>query len=521
MEMYLIKSAACLAILLAFYKIFLETESMHTIKRFYLLLAVLASFGIPLLTFTYYIEAASSSSSAQVIEAILNPITQTTLATNGINWSAIMWTIYGLGALFFGIRFLLNLSKIIHKVLHNPKLKQRDFINVLLNSHVVPHTFFNYIFLNRSKFEKQEIPEEVLLHEQTHASQKHSIDILLIEILQVVFWFNPLIYLMKHSIKLNHEFLADQAVINHGVSLTTYQQLLLAFSSNAKEPQLANAINYSLIKKRFTVMKTKTSKNNVWIKSLVLLPLLAILIFSFSDKIPIDKPETVIDPIAQQKSASREEMAEYTKLAIHYNTMLKKSNDIVIKMKHVERMKYIYGIMSDKQRKDAESFPDFPKPPPPIAPILIEVIEMEAPISPSPTTKVPVVIELIEIEEPMSPPPPPIPANATPAQRAKYKAAIAKYAKKHPKSLTIVEKVDGELIELMEVPPPPPPEPVKHMKQMAKEGATFYYEGKKINSNEAIKIVQTNDGINIQIQDHISEKPIVKLSTKPIKLKKN
>src|SRR5690606_2204725 len=95
--------------------------------------------------------------------------------------------------------------------------------------------------------------------------------------------------------KLNHEFLADEAVINQGVEPSAYQQLLIAFSSNASkqvptEIGMASAINYSSIKKRFTVMKTHTSKRNIWLRSIVLLPLIAFSIYGFSERKKIIKP---------------------------------------------------------------------------------------------------------------------------------------------------------------------------------------------------------------------------------------
>lgn len=156
----------------------------------------------------------------------------------------------------------------------------------------VPHTFFNFIFLNKNKFENNQIPPEVLLHEQTHAKQKHSLDIIFIELLQVVFWFNPLVYWLKKEVKLNHEFLADQDVINQGVDTKTYQTILLQFSSNQQELALANAINYSSIKKRFTLMKTQTPKRTKWIRSVLLLPLLALLLYSFSSTKEVEKELT-------------------------------------------------------------------------------------------------------------------------------------------------------------------------------------------------------------------------------------
>src|SRR5690606_16202849 len=112
-------------------------------------------------------------------------------------WPFALWTIYGLGVLFFGVKFFRNLFSLIQKIRTNPKYRNSGFINVLLSETVIPHTFFSYIFLNKKQFEHDEIPPEVLLHEQTHALQKHSLDVIFVELLQIVFWFNPLFYFIK------------------------------------------------------------------------------------------------------------------------------------------------------------------------------------------------------------------------------------------------------------------------------------------------------------------------------------
>jgi len=287
MEMYLLKSGACLAILFVFYKLILENENMHQFKRFYLLGMLMASIGIPLITFISYVAVLETTSVNFTTIASEIKIEETTSVLDYL--PTILWTIYLIGVAFFSFRFIKNLSKILIKINQNQKVKFTDYINVLLTEKVIPHTFFSYIFLNKQKYDLQEIPSEVILHEQTHAKQKHSFDVLFIELLQIVFWFNPLLYFIKHSIKLNHEFLADQAVLSQGVDSSLYQNIILAFSSDASTPRMANSINYSFIKKRFTVMKTHTSKSRIWARSLLLLPLLAILIFSFSTKEIINK----------------------------------------------------------------------------------------------------------------------------------------------------------------------------------------------------------------------------------------
>ncbi|MFK5981919.1 MAG: M56 family metallopeptidase [Flavobacteriaceae bacterium] len=287
MELYLLKSGACLAVLFVFYKLILENENMHQFKRIYLLGMLVASFGIPLITFTTYVEILNNAS---INFTSINLESQTEETTSLLDYlPSILWTVYLIGVVFFSFRFIKNLSQILIRINQNQKVKFSDYINVLLTEKVIPHTFFSYIFLNKQKYDLQEIPSEVILHEQTHAKQKHSFDVLFIELLQIVFWFNPLLYFIKHSIKLNHEFLADQAVLNQGIDSSLYQNILLAFSSDASTPQMANSINYSFIKKRFTIMKTHTSKSKIWTRSLLLLPLLAILIYSFSTKETLNK----------------------------------------------------------------------------------------------------------------------------------------------------------------------------------------------------------------------------------------
>ena len=279
-----------------------------------------------------------------------------------------------------------------------------------------------------------------------------------IEIFQILFWFNPFIYLIKRSIKLNHEFLADQSVLNKGVKPSKYQQILLAFSSNAPEPQLANAINYSSIKKRFTIMKTQSSKQSLWIRSFILLPLLAILTFSFSNK----------QIVTNQQKATAKEITEYNQLAKKYNLM-SESGEFIVKKEEKERLNYLYSKMSLTQRKNAEPFPVFPPPPPPLAPTSPKVAQDD-------------VIDL--------PPPPPL-------------APITFSDEKVPSPL----------------PPPPPKSPLEHVKEMAGKGAKFFYNEKPIDSKRAIELLESNNNLNILTKHSDETDFVVHISSEPIEIK--
>ena len=356
MELYLIKSVTCLGIFFAFYKLFLERENMHTVKRFYLIGSVLAAFLIPFITFTEYIEAKTTYASVIQSEFVTEIPAQIEVAPNYLG--TILWCVYGLGVLFFSLKFGRNLYAMIQKIKKNPLFKSDNIFHVLLKTPTTPHTFFSYIFLNKRKFEAQEIPEEVLLHEQAHAKEFHSLDVILMELLQIVFWFNPFIYLFKHSIKLNHEFLADRAVLNEGVETANYQNILLAFSSNASAPELANSINYSFIKKRFTVMKTSTSKRAIWLKSLVLLPLLAVLIYGFSStEIAVKESATFSEETIEK--ATPQEIQQYNTLASFWNNRFEEDpTNRVMPLSELKKLETIYRSMTVAQKNDAQPFPD-------------------------------------------------------------------------------------------------------------------------------------------------------------------
>ena len=353
MEIYILKSAAILTVLFAFYKVFLENTSIHNFKRFYLFGSLLAAFLIPLITFTSYVEV--SPIIATYTEATPQ-VTHTEIEKTIKYWSIVLWTVYGMGVLFFGIKFFRNLFNLIQQIRKNPKYKNTPFINVLLNETVIPHTFFNYIFLNKKQFENREIPQEVIFHEETHARQKHSLDILFVALLQIVFWFNPLFYFIKKSIKLNHEFLADRAVLNAGAKISEYQKILLAFSSNAVTPSLAHSLNYSSIKKRFTVMKTHTSQRAIWLRCLLILPLLSVLIYGFSSKEIIQKSAEKTE-LANEK-ATDAEIAEYNKLAKKYNAVA--IEDRKIPLEDLNVLETIYRKMTDEQKANADAFPECP-----------------------------------------------------------------------------------------------------------------------------------------------------------------
>ncbi|WP_108424996.1 M56 family metallopeptidase [Flagellimonas amoyensis] len=364
MLVFLLKSTACLVIFLSFYKLVLEKESIHQFKRFFLLGALIASFLIPAVVFTEYVDVPEQIvlSASPIAGEIPSTATEQVVAEKSyFDWEIGLWLVYSIGVIGFGIRFLRNLTQIALRIRKNPKFKENFITRVLLRQSLPPHTFFNYIFLNQRQFEEKHIPQEVLLHEETHAKQRHSLDILFIEMAQVILWFNPIIYLFKSSIKLNHEFLADRAVINGNHDHSHYQNTILSYLSHGSFEQhqstgIANAINYSSIKKRFTVMKTNTSRKSFVLRSLLVLPLTALLLFGFSEKRQIEKWDPTEKVLTLDGNASPSDLKTYHELAKKYNAIPIEQR--IIPLEDLKELERIYRKMDETQKENALPFPE-------------------------------------------------------------------------------------------------------------------------------------------------------------------
>ncbi len=274
---YLIKSTLCLAVLFGFYKIVLESKAMHQFKRFYLLASLVFAFTIPLITFTYTTEVVAQQSIAPMTQEFIVPLSmkESVLEVSQVDYTnAILWSLYGLGVLIFGLRFGINLFRLKRKIDSAQTIEKREFTLALLSQSIIPHSFLKWIFLSRKQYEHQEIAPEVLAHEATHVREKHTFDILFIELLQIVFWFNPMVWLAKNSIKLNHEFLADQGALREQDDITKYQNILLSYASSTHHTALESPFNYSLTKKRIVMLSQSFSKKRVVLRALILVPVL-------------------------------------------------------------------------------------------------------------------------------------------------------------------------------------------------------------------------------------------------------
>ena len=218
MILYFIKTVLCSAILVGFYFLFLEKEKMHRFSRFYLLFSIVASFIIPAIIFKEEVVAENIfvKNVAPVIQNNLQPILQPSVSSISVEnnfIASLLIACYSLVVLILLIRFIKNLYAIIKIAKANKNITTQHATLVLVKEQQVSFSFLKYIFINKDAYENNDLETEVLQHELTHVTQKHSLDIIFIETLLLFAWVNPIFFLYKNAIKLNHEFLADEAVV--------------------------------------------------------------------------------------------------------------------------------------------------------------------------------------------------------------------------------------------------------------------------------------------------------------------
>ncbi|NDV59424.1 M56 family metallopeptidase [Bacteroides sp. 519] len=291
MIFYLIKMTLCALLLITIYFLFLEKEKMHRYKRFYLIGSLFLSLLIPFISLEF--TSIPFPVWDQYIPAIEMEINEETLSGAEVNVSTHVFEekkssvtikesifyVYIFIAIVLFLRYFYNIIQLLLLVSKNEVIRYKHAKLVLMNNKHLTFSFWKYIFIQKDQFYNKETKPEILSHELAHVYQKHTLDILLIELLTIVFWFNPVIYIYKRCIQLNHEFLADEQVIMQ-TNATDYQLMLLNEIKKNNNLKLASYFNYLVTKKRFIMMTKRTSLKTTLCKGSIGL-LAMLLVFGF------------------------------------------------------------------------------------------------------------------------------------------------------------------------------------------------------------------------------------------------
>ena len=283
---YILKSAFCLALFYLFYRLLLSKETFHRFNRVALLGLLVASCVVPLIQVGA--EGANEINrqflSLEEMLLMAEPMDEVgteTLAIPTWGWKEVLLLLYIIGIVFFLIRNLWSLGRMIGLIDGCRKEKMDD--GILLFTHrkeIAPFSWMKCIVLSEKDLD--EGGEAILTHERAHIANRHSWDLLLADVCVFFQWFNPAAWLLKQELQNIHEYEADEWVINQGIDAKKYQLLLIKKAVGTRLYSMANSLNHSSLKKRITMMIKK--KSNPWarLKYLYILPLAAASIAAFA-----------------------------------------------------------------------------------------------------------------------------------------------------------------------------------------------------------------------------------------------
>lgn len=243
------------------YKSVLADHKLFVFNRFFLLGTVVISLAIPFIQIDIVREnnpVIRTVNLYYIQEVIIGKAPQPSF-----NWYKIVAYGYIVITVFFIIRFILGILQIAHRIYKNKKKTVDNIHYILLDNKQIPYCFLNYIFVPGEDFLRKNIESEILQHEQAHLFQKHTLDIMFIQLVLAFAWFNPFFWLIKQSITANHEFLADEHTLRLSKDIQHYRKLIISKTMAPYHNQFASNFNFLLTKKRFIMMTKQTSKNKV------------------------------------------------------------------------------------------------------------------------------------------------------------------------------------------------------------------------------------------------------------------
>jgi len=286
---YLAEANISLLILLGFYKLILSRETNFSFQRYFMLMGILLSVSLPLIHFPTQQSAQVLSISNALPQLWLPEVVYTQNSTS-IS-SGILWWVYFSGAAVFATIFLFRIIKLVSALRSANITTYENFKIIESDLYKGTFSFFNFIFIGSSDFVSDTEKKQVIEHEQVHAIKYHSFDILLLNILSIMFWFNPFVWAYKKVFIQLHEFEADaRAVKNHDVN--TYCNLLARVALQSFGFSLANHFNNSLTVKRIAMIKSIKKKISGWklFLSITLFPCMFFLL-ACQDQIIAQQPK--------------------------------------------------------------------------------------------------------------------------------------------------------------------------------------------------------------------------------------
>lgn len=278
---YSIKVAICLAAFYLFYKLLLSRDTFHAFNRATLLLLMLLSLVLPFVNISVDEPTVAYDGMVQIEQLLAMGVVDDGPAPSGPTLIQVLFAIYIIGVALFLVGEICSLVRLHRLISGKYSVTTADGVKiVVIDDDVAPFSWFNNIVISRSDYESGR--SEILIHEKAHIARRHSLDIMLCNMLLIFQWFNPAAWLLRRELQNIHEYEADEAVIQSGADASEYQLLLIRKAVGERLFSMANNLNHNSLKKRITMMLIK--KSNPWNRAKILLtvPVAAIAVVAFA-----------------------------------------------------------------------------------------------------------------------------------------------------------------------------------------------------------------------------------------------
>lgn len=277
---YSLKVALCLVAFYLVYKLLLSRETFFGFNRAVLLGMAAVSLLLPLVHFTVEDAPAAAGGFVVVEDIVMQAVAEDAPAFT-VTVAQVCFLMYVAGVAFFLCREVWSLFSLRRMIRGGRHVSTDGGVNVVVVSgDVSPFSWMGNIVISEKDY--ADSPEYILVHERAHVAARHSVDILLCDLLIVFQWFNPAAWLLKAELQCVHEYEADSRVLASGVNASDYQLLLIRKAVGDKLFSMANNLNQSSLKKRITMMLKK--KSNPWSRArmLVAIPVAAVAVVAFA-----------------------------------------------------------------------------------------------------------------------------------------------------------------------------------------------------------------------------------------------
>src|ERR1700722_16969320 len=297
---YLLRLSISLAVVWLFYQILLRRLTFYALNRWYLLGYSVLSFFIPLINIYPILRDEEPAGELYLIQFI--PVVGgqghvvAAKAHEGIGWGTWLICAFALGAVVLLVRTVIR-GWSLYRLRKSARLIESGPLRIYqVDASIIPFSFGNSIYINQDLHTKQQW-SDIILHEYVHIRQRHTVDILVAELMCMLNWYNPFCWLVRRWGRQNLEFIADQQVLAKGVDKKGYQYHLLTVLGEPRY-RLANNFNFSSLKKRIVMMNKIRSARLHLLKFLFIVPLAAVLLVAFRDATKVER--TSVDKLYGQ-----------------------------------------------------------------------------------------------------------------------------------------------------------------------------------------------------------------------------